>query len=95
MIAGELSDRLQIPMDAKCMVRRVNTRAQKTLDSTQRKSNLKHAFALKRDFHPVQTVLLIDDIYTTGNTIDAAAELLKRNGVEKVHFLTISIGQGY
>ncbi|WP_390527229.1 ComF family protein [[Clostridium] hylemonae] len=41
------------------------------------------------------SVLLIDDIYTTGNTVDAAAEILKKAGVENVCFLTISIGQGY
>ena len=40
-------------------------------------------------------VLLVDDIYTTGNTLDAAAKALKEKGVEKVYFLTISIGQGY
>ena len=40
-------------------------------------------------------VLLVDDIYTTGSTIDAVAGLLKKKGVEKVYFLTISIGQGY
>lgn len=94
-IARELSIRLQIPMDAESMVRRLNTRAQKTLGHTDRRRNLKYAFALRRGFCPVRTVLLIDDIYTTGSTIDAAAGLLKRNGVEKVHFLTISIGQGY
>ena len=49
----------------------------------------------QKGFRVVPTVLLIDDIYTTGNTIDAAASVLKKKGVEKVYFLTISIGQGY
>ena len=40
-------------------------------------------------------VLLVDDIYTTGNTIDAVSNVLKQKGVENVYFLTISIGQGY
>ena len=40
-------------------------------------------------------ILVVDDIYTTGNTIDAAAKVLKDGGAEKVYFLTISIGQGY
>ena len=46
-------------------------------------------------FLSVPTVLLIDDIYTTGSTVDAAAMVLKEKGVEKVYFLTISIGQGF
>ena len=39
-------------------------------------------------------VLLVDDIYTTGSTLDAVAKELKRNGVKKVYFLTLSIGSG-
>ena len=61
----------------------------------ERKKNLRNAFALKESFKPVPVVLLVDDIYTTGNTIDAVSEVLKKKGVEKVYFLTISIGQGY
>lgn len=39
-------------------------------------------------------VLVIDDIYTTGNTIHRVAKVLKNAGAQKVYFLTISIGQG-
>ena len=39
-------------------------------------------------------VLLIDDIYTTGSTMDRVAKVLKKAGTQKVYFLTISIGQG-
>ncbi len=39
-------------------------------------------------------VAVVDDIYTTGNTVDQIARFLKEAGVEKVYFLTISIGQG-
>ena len=60
-----------------------------------RRTNLRNAFRVRGGFAPVQSVLLIDDIYTTGNTIDCAARELKKAGVQKVYFLTISIGQGY
>lgn len=59
-----------------------------------RKENLRHAFALRYRIRNVRSVLIIDDIYTTGNTIDQIARILKEAGVEKVYFLTISIGQG-
>ena len=42
-----------------------------------------------------KTIVLIDDIYTTGSTLDEAARVLLKAGAEKVYFLTISIGQGY
>lgn len=59
-----------------------------------RKENLRHAFALRYRIRSVRSVLIIDDIYTTGNTVDQIARILKEAGVEKVYFLTISIGQG-
>ncbi len=95
VISRELGRRLQIPVDEKSLIRRRYTDPQKTLSRHKRRENLRHAFALKNSFLPVSRVLLIDDIYTTGNTIDAASEVLKKKGVEKVYFLTISIGQGF
>lgn len=76
------------------------TKDQKELSDRQRRSNLRHAFAvneayLGEDGHlPWKRVLLTDDVYTTGSTVDAAAEVLKKYGVEKVFFATICIGEG-
>ena len=95
IVACELGRRMGMPVDATSLCRRIPTSPQKTLGHRERKANLRKAFALGRGFVPVPTVLLVDDIYTTGNTMDAAADILKRAGVEKVYFLTISIGQGY
>ena len=47
-----------------------------------------------RKIKPVANVLLIDDIYTTGATVEQAAKILKKAGAQNVYFLTISIGQG-
>ena len=48
----------------------------------------------KRSIWCHKCVLVIDDIYTTGNTIHRVAKVLKNAGAQKVYFLTISIGQG-
>lgn len=95
VVCREIGRRLGIPVDEKNLVRSLYTEPQKILSHQERRENLKHAFTVKNSFRPVPTVLLVDDIYTTGSTIDAAAAVLKRKGVEKVYFLTISIGQGY
>ncbi|KAI4452391.1 hypothetical protein C823_006973 [Eubacterium plexicaudatum ASF492] len=42
----------------------------------------------------LKRILLIDDIYTTGSTIDAAALVLKQAGIEDIFYLCIGIGQG-
>ena len=72
---------------------------QKKLDPIGRKKNLEHAFAPGGDPDRLPTdfrrVIIIDDIYTTGNTVDQVAKVLKTMGLQKVYFLTISIGQGY
>lgn len=71
-----------------------NTKPQKMLNDRERQENLHNAFGILRGWKPVHTVLLVDDIYTTGATIHRIAKILKKAGVQKVYFLTISIGQG-
>lgn len=78
------------------MVRRIkNTTPQKELNDKQRKDNLKGAFQVKTNIVKYSKILLVDDIYTTGATIDAIAELLKKAGVTEVYFMSICIGEGY
>ena len=38
-----------------------------------------------------ENIVLIDDIYTTGSTLDEAARVLKKAGAENVYFLTVSM----
>ena len=40
-------------------------------------------------------VLIVDDIYTTGTTIDACAECLKMAGVKEVYAVTLCVGRGF
>ena len=95
VLAGELSGRLQVPMDAAHLVRRRDTVPQKSLDPAARRENVRGIFAWTGCSLEGRNVLLVDDIYTTGSTLDSAARTLKKAGAEKVYFLTISIGQGY
>lgn len=91
IIAETMGKQLGIPVDIKILKRTVNTKPQKDLDEKERKQNLKNAFQTERPLE-YSNVLLVDDIYTTGATIDAAAESLKMAGAKKVYFLTIAIG---
>lgn len=95
VLARNLSELSGIPMDSHGVLRKRKTVAQKVLNDRQRRTNLARAFAIREGWKPKKRVLLIDDIYTTGSTIEGVSSLLLQAGVEKVWFLTISIGQGF
>lgn len=95
LLAQEIGEIVHIPVETTVLKRIRCTNPQKKLDHRDRKKNLKDAFKVRGNLENVTSVLLIDDIYTTGNTIDEAARMLKLAGVKEVYFLTISIGQGY
>ena len=92
LAAEALSGLTGIPMDEKLVVRRVKTKAQKELDVSERRRNLFEAFALTKDRCPYERVLIVDDIYTSGSTVDAVARLLKEAGAAEVYFACICIG---
>lgn len=93
VLAETLGGMWGIPVDAKSLKRKRRTRAQKELNPQERKKNLREAFTLNKKVK-YDTVVLVDDIYTTGSTVDVLAGLLKENGVKKVYFLTVCIGKG-
>lgn len=94
LLAKALAELTGIPMRADLLLRTRNTRPQKALSGEERKNNLKNAFQMSKKIVQLEKVLLVDDIYTTGSTVDAAAEALMRTGVKKVYVLCICIGRG-
>ena len=94
IVAKALGRKTGIPVESKMVVRTKNTKPQKKLAHRERSVNLKNAFCAKRVKKGIQNILIIDDIYTTGNTINEMAKCLYSKGIQKVFFLTISIGQG-
>ncbi len=95
LYARHLGRSLGIPVIRNWLVRRADTRPQKELDRTQRKNNMKRAFKCKKNIVQFKYILLVDDIYTTGSTVDAAAKALKQAGAQDVFFVCVSIGMGF
>ena len=94
LIAEALAELTGIPVEKKLLLRTVYTDPQRKLNARERKNNLKNAFQMSKKIVQLEKVLLIDDIYTTGSTVDAAAETLMSAGVKKVYVLCICIGGG-
>lgn len=95
VLASVISKGFSIPIRTDLVLRRKFTKAQKELDRKERKKNLKQAFYVKKEKNQYKRVLLVDDIYTTGSTVNAIAAKLKDNGVKEVYFLTLCIGKGF
>ena len=94
LVAAELSRLTGIRMYGD-LVRRVRkTVPQKELTIQERQNNLKKAFNITTNVVKLNKTILVDDIYTTGSTIDAVAMELKRHGVKAVYFIALCIGEG-
>jgi len=94
LIAKELAKRMQISVLRDAVTRRTATKVQKNLSAAMRQNNLKKAFIVTGNVVKLNSVLIVDDIYTTGATIDSMAGCLKGAGIDKVYFATLCIGRG-
>ncbi len=94
VLAGVLGEKLEIPVEPKVLIRKKKTRPQKELSAAERLKNLSGAFAAGEGSDGIKRVLLVDDIYTTGSTIEACSRVLRNAGVEKVYFAVICMTGG-
>jgi len=96
LIGKNISMALKIPMDANMLIRNRLTAPQKELTPRERLKNLEKAFSINQENQKIyRRVLLIDDIYTTGSTIEACSKVLSANGSKEIYFICLCIGQGY
>lgn len=93
-IAVSLGRKLNMPVCKNILKRVLNTKPQKELNNTERRKNLEKAFVVEKNVVK-SNIILVDDIYTTGSTIDACAKVLVDAGADKVYYISISIGRGY
>lgn len=82
-IADVLSKMLNIPIDRKALTRIRSTQSQSGLSANQRTQNIRRAFAYAPRCE-YRHVALIDDIVTTGSTVNEITKTLHRAGVEFV-----------
>lgn len=93
ILACGLGEKLGIPVVSNLIMRVRPTEPQKELNRKQRKLNLKNSFKINSYDVNLKSVLLIDDIYTTGTTIDTIACELLKQGAERVYFAVLCIGK--
>ena len=94
LVAAEISRLTGIPMYDKIVRRAKKTVPQKELNMHERQNNLKKAFNIDGNVVKLNKAIIVDDIYTTGSTLDALALELKKRGVKAVYFIALCIGEG-
>ncbi len=94
LLAEQIGRQLGIPVYGQMVKRVQNTLPQKELGPKERQNNLKRAFKLYENDVKLDTIIIIDDIYTTGSTIDAVGKVLMEAGAKRIYFVTLAIGKG-
>jgi len=89
-IAKNLSIYLEIPLFNNILVKNKETFSQSKLPKEERKRNLLNSFCLKNKQIKNKKILLVDDIYTTGSTMEGCAKTLKKAGAKEIIGITIA-----
>lgn len=89
VLAEGIGRELNIPVLTGVVGRNKSTIAQKNLNDKERQENIKNAFKIIDNEVKLKKILLVDDIYTTGSTMDALARVLRENGVKEIYFICL------
>lgn len=94
LIAKEVANHFYLSYETDILLRVINNSPQVSLENSDlRKKNVKDIFKVKnQESIRNKTILLLDDVYTTGATMEEAAKILKQNNAKKVIGLVLAKG---
>lgn len=95
LIVKDFSKLVNIPYIQDLLIKQKNTVQQVKLNLKKRKTNLRSAFKLNEKYKSKilnKNILIIDDVFTTGTTVNECAKILKHHKVNKVFVLTLARG---
>lgn len=89
LLCREISQRYGVPVDERLLRRIRDSAPQIELMGVEREQNVKGVFSLGKD--PAEkTILLVDDVLTTGATVNECASVLRRGGAKRIDVFTIA-----
>lgn len=91
LLASEIAKHMELGFEKNVLIKTKNTKVQSTLTKTQRIENIKNAFCVTDNAKiKDKKVILIDDIYTTGSTVNECSKVLKKAGAKEIFVVTIA-----
>jgi ComF family protein len=94
LLGYEFGSRLRLPVVENVLIRTRETLPQVGLDATERRANVLNAFQCSSSDLAGRRVLLIDDVCTSGATLEAAGDALREGGVSSVWAYTLARARG-
>ena len=96
LLARYISEKLNIELSTNNLIKYRHTKEQNKLNKSERVNNLKDSFKVKRPEEiKGKSILLIDDIVTTGSTFIECAKVLKANGAREITALALTSSKKY
>jgi len=93
VLAKPLAEMLGVPLQEQTVIRRKRVPAQVGLSPRVRRQNVREVFAVpKPEVVAGRSFLLVDDVFTTGATVNACASVLKEAGASAVYVITLAAG---
>lgn len=94
LLASYIAKKLDIDMDGKNLCRIKKTKSQSGLTKRERHKNIEGAFkVIDKDIFLDKTILIVDDIFTSGSTYAEASNELLKCGAKKTYLITIATGR--
>jgi len=91
LIARKIAENLDITVVTDVLVKEKNNKPQSDLTKTEREQNIKNVYRVQNSQKiKNKTILIIDDIYTTGNTVKECSRMLQQAGASQIAVLTIA-----
>lgn len=95
LMAKPLAKKSSLPLISQVLLRTKSTLAMSNLDPVQRKENILGAFMVKKGKERVlkeKSILLVDDVYTTGSTANECSKVLLEAGAKAIYIITLAAG---
>ncbi len=91
LIAKEVAKNIKEIKYVKLLKKIVNNKRQSMLKREERKQNVKNVYEIQnKQIIEDKKIILFDDIYTTGNTVDECSKILKENKAKEILVLTLA-----